>query len=193
VPVPLFPPAGLAPPLGVVVVGVVVVVAEAVVVALDGVVTAAGVVVVEELVEVVELVVDVVVVTEAIGVAFVGIVRVGAPAESVAELELPHAASPAASSAPAITAAKGVANRRIGRRLGTERFHTPAAGGAVVEVLLGKLVAPVAEAEVLHRPRQLGRRGSKGQHRGHHLELLARIAVEILVVGLGLDDCFMPR
>jgi hypothetical protein len=157
-PVPLFPPAGLAPPLGVVVGGVVVA-AEAVVVPLDGVVTAAGVVVEDELVEVVELVVDVVVVTEAIGVAFVGIVSVGAPAESVAELELPQAASPAAISAPATTAAKGLVNRRIGR-LVAERFHTPAAGGAVVEVLLGKLVAPVAEAEVLHRPRQLGRGGS---------------------------------
>jgi hypothetical protein len=157
-PVAPVPPAGLAPPLGVVV-GVVVV-AEAVVVALDGVVTAAGVVVEDELVEVVELVVDVVVVvTEAIGVAFVGIVRVGAPAESVAELELPQADSPVAISAPATTAATGVANRRIGR-LVAERFNTPAAGGAVVEVLLGKLVTPVAEAEVLHRPRQLGRRGS---------------------------------
>ena len=110
---PLFPPAGLAPPLGVVVGAVVV--AEVVVVPLDGVVTAAGVVVEDELVEVVELVVDVVVLTEAIGVAFAGIVRVGAPAVFVAELELPHAASPAASSAPATIAAKGVANRRIGR------------------------------------------------------------------------------
>jgi hypothetical protein len=109
---PLFPPAGLAPPLGVVV-GVVVV-AEVGVVALDGVVTDAGVVV-DELVDVVvELVVDVVVLTEAIGVALVGIVRVGAPAVFVAELELPQAASPAATRTPATSAARGVARRRIG-------------------------------------------------------------------------------
>jgi hypothetical protein len=111
---------GLAPPLGVVVGGAVVVLGAAVVVALDGVVTEAGVVVDDDVVVVVELVVDVVVLTAAIGVASPGIVSVGAPAVFVAELELPHAATPAASRSPATRAAKGVTKRRIGRRGGYE-------------------------------------------------------------------------
>ncbi len=46
---------------------------------------------------------------------------------------------------------------------------------------------------LLDRPGQLGRRGSQWQELRHHLELLARLAVQIDLARLGLDDHFAAR
>ncbi|HTP22848.1 MAG TPA: hypothetical protein VMJ65_24795 [Solirubrobacteraceae bacterium] len=120
----------------------------------------------EDAVDVVDFVVEALVVPVDAGAAIVavGTVRGGAPDVSVAAEPLPHAVMPAATAAPAASAVSvRVALRAVGRRdtTGTsdlfERLHTPAAVGAVVEVLLAMLVAPVAEAKVIDCPRQLGR------------------------------------
>ena len=52
---------------------------------------------------------------------------------------------------------------------------------------------PRAEAEVLDRPRQLRVRGRERQHLADDLELLAGVAVEVDLLGLGLDDDLAAR
>src|SRR3954451_11240505 len=78
----------------------------------------------------------------------------------------------------------------VGARLRAplQRRHAAAACGAVVEVLLGELVAPVAEPEVLDGPRQLALGRLERQDDARDLKLLARLAVAVDTVRLGLDD-----
>ncbi len=64
----------------------------------------------------------------------------------------PQALTPRAAAAPSAARAGNATIRR--RELPTEGAHAPPAVGAVVQVLLSELIAPVAEAEVLDRPGQ---------------------------------------
>src|SRR5437660_3542078 len=64
---------------------------------------------------------------------------------------------------------------------------------AVVEVLGRELVAPVAEAQVLDRPGQLGHRGRQRDQLRDDLELLAGVPVAVDAAGLGLDDDLTAR
>jgi hypothetical protein len=75
-----------------------------------------------------------------------GTVSGGALTAFVAAVEPPppHADNPRASDAPAASAA-AISLRRPNIRSGAERLHAAAAVGAVVQILLGELVAPVAE------------------------------------------------
>jgi hypothetical protein len=96
----------------------------------------------------------------ALATPVVGTVSGGAPEVSARGEELPpHAATPTAARMPRSSAADVAIERRISlryeRTLRTQGLHTPATVGAVVEVLLGKLVTPVAKTEVLDRPRKL--------------------------------------
>ena len=130
----------------------------------------------------------------------VGTVNGGAPEVSVVADPPPQAASAAQTPTPAAT----VAMRPQGRAFSTavrwdttdtsdvERLHAPSAVRAVVEVLLAKLVAPVAESKVLHGPGQLRRGGGERQQFGDHFERLAGVAVEVGLVRLGLDHDFPP-
>jgi hypothetical protein len=91
----------------------------------------------------------------------VGTVSGGAPEVSALDgVELPpQAASPRAARVPRSSAANVAIERLmvdVRTSSGIQRLHTPAAVWAVVQVLLAQLVAPVAEAQVFHRPRQLG-------------------------------------
>src|SRR2546421_11602263 len=70
----------------------------------------------------------------------------------------------------------------------TERSHTSAAMRTVVQVLLRELIAPVAETEILDRPRKLGSSGGQRQELCDNLKPLATLAVDIGRPGLGLDN-----
>src|SRR5690349_9176205 len=74
-----------------------------------------------------------------------------------------------------------------------ERCHAAPAVRAVVEVLLGELVAPVADPQVLDRPGQLRRRRSEGEDPAEDLQLLAGVTVAVDLPRLGLDDDLAAR
>lgn len=131
------------------------------------------------------------------GALLVGTVSGGAP-EVLAEFELPppQAERPTASAVPAKRAARKGAPRAImtlpGRTSGPEGVHPASAMGAIVEVLLAELIAPIAEAEVLDGPGQLRGRGRQGEEHGRGLEGLARLAVDVGAARLGLEHDLAP-
>jgi hypothetical protein len=140
------------------------------------------------------VVVGVVVVgTVAAAAVAVGTVSGGAPEVSAAvEPPPPHAAIAVATAIAAVSNASFLIRtaKPVIRATpsGTEWFHPPAASRAVVQVLLGELVAPVAEAQILHCPRQLGGCGGERQQLSDDLELRACVAIEVAAIGLGFDD-----
>jgi hypothetical protein len=150
----------------------------------------------DELVGVVLVVVVEVVVVEGEGVfatVEVGTVSGGAPEVSAAVVAPP----PQAASVPeSASAAHSRASFLITDRLfpswrepsARKRLHPPAAGRAVVQVLLRQLVTPVAEPQVLDRPGQLGRGGGQREQHSHDLELLVGLAIHVDPVGLRFDD-----
>ena len=128
-----------------------------------------------------------------------GTVSGGAPLVSVvAGPPLPQALSPAGTIKIAtITPSPRERLRRdtlrpsvAGGRLLAERFHPPAAVGAIVEVLLRKLIAVIAEAQVLDCPGELGGGGRQRQQLSDDLEFLAGDAVDVTPVRFGFDDHF---
>jgi glycosyltransferase involved in cell wall biosynthesis len=60
-----------------------------------------------------------------------------------------------------------------------ERTHSTAAGGTVVQILLGELSAPRTKPQVLHRPRQTRRVRGERQQLADDLHRLARVAVAV--------------
>jgi hypothetical protein len=141
---------------------------------------------------VVEAVDDVPVAADVVMVA-VGTVSGGAPDVSVAAPPPPHAAMAAEAAAPAASTARPrVARMTTGRPDTTgssdfERVHPPAAMGTIVQVLLAMLIAPVAEAKVVNRPRQLGWGRCQGQQLPDNLQRLAGLSVEVGSSDLGVD------
>jgi hypothetical protein len=132
------------------------------------------------------------------GALLVGIVRVGDPAVSAGvEPPPPQAETPTASATPAARAAIALA-MRVRREVtawtsGPEGIHPTPAMRTIVEILLSKLIAPIAEAEVLDRPRQLRRGGGQGQDDGYGLERLGGLPVQVGAPGLGLNHDLSPR
>jgi hypothetical protein len=118
-------------------------------------------------------VVDVELVVGVVGVVLVGIVSSGVESVSSPLPPPPQAARPA----PAERASS---------------MQATSGSRAVVEVLLRELVAPVAEPEVLDRPRELGLGRRERQQPGHHLERLSGRAVDVDLVRLGFDDDLAP-
>jgi hypothetical protein len=129
-------------------------------------------------VPVVDVFVPVEVVPPVVAAERVGTVRGGAPEVSVDAEPPPHAETPIDRAQPAASVAAVLNSFRV-IASGAERLHPPATVGAVVEVLLGELIAPVAEAQVLDRPRELRRRRRERQQHRHHLELLACLAIDV--------------
>jgi len=124
----------------------------------------------------------------------VGTVSGGEPDVSVAAEPLPQAAMPAATAAPAASAVSVRVARSVAGGRGItdtsdffERFHPPAAVRAIIEVLLAMLVAPVAEAKVLNRPRQLGRGWRQRQQLPDDLQRLTGLPIDVRPPGLGID------
>ena len=123
----------------------------------------------------------------------VGTVSGGAPEVSVAAPPPPHAAIAAAAAAPAPSTASLRVARMTAGRAGTtsasdfKRIHPPAAMRAVVEVLLAMLIAPVAKAKVLNRPRQLGWGRCQGQQLPDDLQRLAGLSIDVDPSDLGVD------
>jgi hypothetical protein len=132
------------------------------------------------------------------GALSVGMVSVGTPDVSAwVEAPPPQAETPTASATPAENAARELVRlvRRgdISAELGLERVHATPAMWAIVEILLGELVTPIAETEVLDRPGQLrGRRGKRKQH-CHHFERLLGLPVHIRASRHGLDYYLAAR
>jgi hypothetical protein len=127
----------------------------------------------------------------------VGTVSGGAPAVLVAGEPPPHAARLTQAATPASALPSLRATVTAGRRGTTEdsdfkRLHAPRAVRAVVEVLLTELIAPVAEAQILDRPRQLGWGGGEREELADHLQRLAGLAVDVATTGLCLDHDFSP-
>ena len=88
--------------------------------------------------------------------AAVGTVNGGAPEPSIdVEPPLPQAETPADRTMAAARAASGRVRQIIYVASGTEWVHPPAAVWAVVQVLLGELVAPIAKTNVLNCPGKL--------------------------------------
>ena len=146
-----------------------------------------------EVVPVVLVDVDAVVAGAALMVA-VGTVRGGTSEVSVVAADPPpHAATPAAMAAPAARALNMREPRITAERRGTsgtsdlEWVHPPAAMRTVVQILLAVLVAPVAEAEVVDRPRQLRGRGRERQELTDDLERLPGLAVDVNPPGRSFD------
>lgn len=127
----------------------------------------------------------------------VGTVSGGAPAVLVAGEPPPHAARLKQAPTPA-SAFPRLTVMDTARRRGTtgdsdfKRLHAPGAMRAVVEILLTQLVTPVAETQVLDRPRQLGRRGGERQELRDHLKRFPGLAVDVRTAGLGLDHDLPP-
>ncbi|MBV9048181.1 MAG: hypothetical protein JOY58_07925 [Solirubrobacterales bacterium] len=121
-----------------------------------------------------------------------GTVKVGAPAVLVvADPELPQAETASAVPAPIASTARILiaASRALtGSTSGPEWVHAPTANRTVVQILLRQLIAPGAEAQVVHRPWKLGRCRRQRQQLGDHLQLLARVTIDVRRVGIGLDD-----
>jgi hypothetical protein len=148
----------------------------------------------EPLVVLVVEVVDVLAVVVGLEAAVAGgTVSGGAPEVSVAgEPPPPHAARPAHTAMPA-SALLSLKPMDTTRRRGTtgdsdfERLHAPPTVRAVVEVLLTELIAPVAKAQVLDRPRQLGRGGREWEELADHLQRLTGLAIDVGPARLGLD------
>jgi hypothetical protein len=69
-----------------------------------------------------------------------------------------------------------------------QRLHPPAAMRAVVEILWLELVAPVAEAQILDRPGEVGRGWRQRQQLSDDLKPLARLAIHVHAIGFGFDD-----
>src|ERR1700733_3375493 len=63
---------------------------------------------------------------------------------------------------------------------------------AVVQILLTELVAPVAEAEVLNRPGELGRGRGERKELPDDIEFLAGLTIDVVTPGLGLDHDLAP-
>jgi hypothetical protein len=86
------------------------------------------------------------------------------------------------------TQARAADRVRPGRNLGLERIHASCARRAVVEILLGELLAPGAEAQVLDRPGQPGRGWSEREQLADDLERLPGLPVDVGAGPVGLHD-----